>query len=57
MKDLVQIAFMFGGIATLALLVGHADNTAKLINAGGKTFGGLLGVVTLQDQYSNLFSL
>lgn len=56
-KDLTQIAFMFGSIAVIALLVSHAQETATIINSGGKTFGGLLGIVTLQDQYQNLFSM
>lgn len=56
MKDLTHLAFAFIGVATLALLVGHADDSVKLIKGAGGTFAGLLGVVSLQNNYSNVFN-
>jgi hypothetical protein len=56
MKDISHIAFGLLGVATLALLISNADNSVKLIKGGAAAYGGLLGVVTLQSQYANLFS-
>lgn len=55
-KDVTHLLFMIGGIATLALLVSHADDSVKLVKGGAAAFGGLLGIVTLQSGYQNLFS-
>jgi hypothetical protein len=56
MDKVFELATMLGGIALVALLVSNADNASKLINSGARAYGGLLGVVTLQSQYQNLFS-
>lgn len=54
-KDLTHIAFALIGVATIALLVSHADETVKIAKGGAGAFAGLLGVVTLQNGYSNVF--
>lgn len=54
--DLTQIALTLIGVATVALLVSHADGASKLVTSVGQTFGGLLGIVTLQNGYGNAFS-
>ena len=57
MNQLSAIAFSLIGVATIALLVSHADESVKIAKGGAAAFGGLLGIVTLQDNYANLFSV
>ncbi len=57
LKDLSHIAFAFIGVSVITLLVSHADDSVKLIKGGASAFGGLLGIVTLQSNYQNLFSM
>lgn len=52
-RDLTEIAMALIGVATLTLLVGQADKSAKLISTTANAFGGLLSVVTLQSQVQN----
>lgn len=54
-KDLTHIAFALIGVATIALLVSHSTQSVELIKGGAGSFAGLLGVVTLQNQYANIF--
>lgn len=56
-KDITHIAFALIGVATIALIVSHAQDTVTVAKGVGGTFAGLLGVVTLQNQYSNVFSM
>lgn len=55
-KDLTHIAFLLIGVSVVTLLVSHADDSVKLIKGSASAFGGLLGIVTLQSGYQNLFS-
>lgn len=48
-KDLTEIAMALIGVATIALLVGHSKDTARVIEAGTSGFNGLLRTVTLQN--------
>jgi len=54
--DLTQIAFMLGGIALVALLVSHASGVGTIAKDVGSAYGGLLSIVTLQNNYGNAFS-
>jgi len=56
MEDITRIALTLAGIATIALLVSNAQGVTQIIDSGARAYGGLLGVVTLQSNYSNLFS-
>ena len=55
-KDVMTIALMFGGIALWALVLSRSSDAVNIINAAGKTYGGLLGIVTLQSGYQNAFN-
>jgi arginine exporter protein ArgO len=55
-SGLKDIAVALVGVGFIALLVGNSQGAVSIINAGGKTFAGLLGVVTLQSQYANAFN-
>lgn len=55
-RDLTEIASALIGVALVALLVSRSSDTVKIIDAGTKGFGGLLGVVTLQNGYQNAWS-
>lgn len=50
-KNLTQIAVALIGVALIALLVGHASQTAGLISAGTSGFNSLLQTVTLQNPF------
>ena len=52
-RNITEIAGMFLGIAFVALLINRASDSAMLIETTGKTFGNLLGIVTLQSGYQN----
>jgi hypothetical protein len=55
-RDVTQIALTLTGVALVALLVSNARGVSEIVSTTGKTFGGLLGIVTLQSNYQNLFS-
>ena len=46
---LVHIASLFLGIAMVALILNRYQAASQLIDVGGRTFGGLLNIVTLQN--------
>lgn len=46
---LTHIATMFLGIALVALILNRYQGAATLIDVGGRTFGSLLNIVTLQN--------
>lgn len=48
-KNLTEIALLLIAVAVLALIIGQADKTAKVVESGGGVFGKLLKIVTLQD--------
>jgi hypothetical protein len=52
----MHLAFGFLGVATLAMLVSHADQAVTLEKGTASAFGGLLSTVMLQNQYGNAFS-
>ena len=47
-KNLTSIAALLIGVSVIALLVGRAQGTVSIIEAGTKGFGDLLKTVTLQ---------
>lgn len=55
-RDITQIALTLTGVALVALLVSNSKGVSEIVQSTGKTFGGLLGIVTLQSNYQNLFS-
>ena len=55
-KDLTYLAGLLIGVALIALLVGHAGQTAGLIQAGTQGFNSLLQTVTLQGGFSGFSS-
>jgi hypothetical protein len=55
-KDVTSIAMMLGGIALFALVIGHSKDAATIIDSATRGYGGLLGIVTLQNNYSNFAS-
>ena len=55
-KDLTYLAGLLIGVALIALLVGHAGQTAGLIQAGTSGFNSLLQTVTLQNGIGGLGS-
>lgn len=55
-RNLTEIAGMLIGVALVALLVSQSQGTTAIIKATGQTFAGLLGVVTLQNNYGNPFN-
>ena len=52
-RELTEIAALLIGVSVITLLVGHAQGTVSIINAGTSGFNGLLRTVTLQNGYSN----
>lgn len=46
-RGLFGIAALFIGVAFAALLIGHSQGSATVINAVGRNFGGLLSTVEL----------
>lgn len=56
MRDTTQIALTLAGIALVALLVSHSKETVDIVKGVGGTYAGLLQTVTLQNNYSNVFS-
>jgi hypothetical protein len=55
-KDVMTIALALAGISLWALVLSKSDAAVNIIKATGQTYGGLLGIVTLQSQYGNSFS-
>lgn len=55
-KDVMTIGLALGGIALWALVLSQSSAAVNIIKATGQTYGGLLGIVTLQSQYSNAFN-
>lgn len=55
-KDVMTIGLMFGGIALWALVLSHSQDAVNIVKGTGQTFGGLLGIVTLQNNYGNAFN-
>lgn len=55
-KNGTQIAFMFGSIAVIALLVSQSQGFSTDVKAAGGVFNGLLQTVTLQNNTGNVFS-
>ena len=56
-KDLTYLAGLLIGVALVALLVGHASQTAGLIQAGTSGFNSLLQTVTLQNGFGSVPSV
>jgi hypothetical protein len=54
--EVTQVALTLAGIALVALLVSHSKGVTDIIESAGKTYGGLLSVVTLQSPYGNAFA-
>jgi hypothetical protein len=52
-KDALQIAALFISLATVSVLIVHAQGTATVANAIGHAFGGVLGTATFQNGYGN----
>jgi len=50
-KQIVEIAALLIGVALVALIIGQADKTAKVITSAGGTFNNLLRTVTLQNGF------
>lgn len=48
-KGVFEIATLLIGVATLALLINKADNTAKVVQTTGSVFDSLLRTVSLQN--------
>lgn len=55
-KDVMSIAFLLGGIALWGLVLSQSQAAVNIIRATGQTYGGLLGIVTLQNNYGNAFN-
>lgn len=54
-KDVMTIALALGGIALWALVLSQSSSAVNIIKAAGSTYGGLLGIVTLQSNTQNAF--
>lgn len=54
--EITQVALTLAGIAMVALLVSNSQGAVNIIKATGQTYGGLLGIVTLQSNVGNAFS-
>lgn len=55
-RNLTEIAAMLISVSILTLLVSQYQGTTEIIKTTGKTFAGLLSVVTLQNNYGNAFN-
>lgn len=55
-REVTQVALTLAGIALVALLVSHSEGAVNIIQGAGKTYGGLLAIVTLQNGYGNPYS-
>lgn len=52
-RNITEIAAMIGAIALIGLLVSHSGGVVEIAGGVSKAFGGLIGVATLQNQFSN----
>lgn len=52
-RDLFELASLFIGVAVIALLVGHSKQTVEVASGVSSAFGGLLRLITLQNNYGN----
>lgn len=55
-REVTQVALTLAGIALVALLVSHSEGAVNIVKGVGQTYGGLLSIVTLQNQFGNSFS-
>lgn len=55
--DLTEIAVLFIGVATLALVIGHASNTATVVQSVTSGFNSLLNTVENPGSSTGLSSL
>ncbi len=55
-REVTHVALTLAGIALVALLVSHSEGAVNIVKGVGQTYGGLLSIVTLQNQYGNPFS-
>lgn len=53
-RDLFEIASMFIVVAGAALLIGHPNATATVVQSAGNTFAGLLAQVELAQNTSGI---
>ena len=49
-SGLMEIALGLMGIALIGLIIGHARDTATVVESGGKTFNTLLNTVMLNGR-------
>lgn len=52
-RQVTEIGMALIGVALVALLVSNASGAATIVSTTGKTFGNLLSIVTLQNNYGN----
>lgn len=52
-RDLTQIAALLIGVAVIALIVGRADQSSKVIATAAGGFNDLLRTVTLQNGFGS----
>lgn len=49
MREVVEVAAMIIGLATLGLIITRSGNTAQVLNAAGSSFNNLLATATFQN--------
>lgn len=52
-RDIFEIASLLIGVSVIALLVGHSKQTVEVAQGTASAFGGLLRIVTLQNNFGN----
>jgi len=55
-KDVMTIALALAGIGLWGLVLSHSQDAVNIIKGAGQTYGGLLSIVTLQNNYGNAFN-
>jgi hypothetical protein len=50
-RQIFEVAALLIGVAVITLIVGKADNTAKVIQSAGGVFNDALRVVTMQNGF------
>ena len=55
-RDIFEIASALIGVAIIALLIGHSKQTVEVASGVSSAFGGLLKIVTLQNNFANPLS-
>lgn len=50
-RQLTEIAALLIGVALVALVIGQADKTARVVQSAGGVFNDLLKTVTLQSGF------